>query len=169
MAMEKVPGEPLDEFAAKLENQRVHARALDLGRDLLSQMLPTMAKVSLVCLHRDIDAHNIMIGPSSQTDKTRSTDEFTLIDFGLAREYEQGQILATKAGTPYYVAPEVLEGRYGMQADSWSCGVVLYVCLCGFPVMKSKSSSSKRAKATQDKKKRPPSFVFTRRGWQTDL
>jgi len=39
-------------------------------------------------------------------------DEVRLIDFGLSKASNGKKALQTVAGTPYYMAPEVLDGNY---------------------------------------------------------
>jgi serine/threonine-protein kinase CHEK2 len=60
-----------------------------------------------------------------------------LADFGLAKIIGEESFTTTLCGTPSYVAPEILEDtrhrRYTRAVDVWSLGVVLYICLCGFP------------------------------------
>lgn len=88
-------------------------------------------------VHRDIKPENFLL---QNKDKDAP---IKVIDFGLAKQFVPGESrLKTKAGTPYYVAPEVLlsgsgpgchgEG-YNEKCDIWSCGVLTYIILCGYP------------------------------------
>jgi hypothetical protein len=53
-------------------------------------------------------------------------------DFGLSKLVtESRNSLSFGRGTPYYMAPEMLQRRGDSKSDVYSLGVVLYECLCG--------------------------------------
>jgi len=81
-----------------------------------------------VC-HRDLKPENFLFSSKDPIEKCL----LKIIDFGLSCVYTSDQVLTTKAGTPYYVAPQVLAGKYDQLSDLWSCGVIMYVILCGYP------------------------------------
>merc|ERR1719291_1578291 len=81
-----------------------------------------------VC-HRDLKPENFLFMTKDPIEKNL----LKIIDFGLSCQFEANQVLTTKAGTPYYVAPQVLAGKYDQMSDLWSCGVIMYVMLCGYP------------------------------------
>lgn len=56
-----------------------------------------------------------------------------VIDFGTSRKFENNEKMTKRLGTPYYIAPEVITRNYNEKCDVWSCGVILYIMLCGYP------------------------------------
>ncbi|MEZ4407803.1 MAG: protein kinase [Polyangiales bacterium] len=85
-------------------------------------------------VHRDLKPENILV-----THVPGLGDMIKVIDFGVARfEGERGRELGRRTeegrllGTPPYMSPEQLEGRYvGHAADLWALGVILFEMLTG--------------------------------------
>eukprot|EP00401_Gymnodinium_catenatum_P015921 CAMPEP_0117581482 /NCGR_PEP_ID=MMETSP0784-20121206/65851_1 /TAXON_ID=39447 /ORGANISM="" /LENGTH=493 /DNA_ID=CAMNT_0005381797 /DNA_START=123 /DNA_END=1604 /DNA_ORIENTATION=+ len=93
--------------------------------------------------HRDLKPENFLLQKPRRLDRNAP---LKIIDFGLAKQFgepdDNGTIinripLVTKAGTAYYVAPEVLRSGaargYDERCDVWSCGVLAYILICGYP------------------------------------
>jgi serine/threonine protein kinase len=81
---------------------------------------------SLGVAHRDLKPENILINEAGVVKIT---------DFGLSNMQNAGEHLSTLCGSPYYAAPELLDGsttQYdGTEADIWSVGVITFAILCG--------------------------------------
>ncbi|KAH9830424.1 snf 1 [Rhodofomes roseus] len=78
----------------------------------------------LKIVHRDLKPENVLLDADQNV---------KIADFGLSNEIKDGDFLKTSCGSPNYAAPEVIRGGLytGPEIDVWSCGVILYVMLCG--------------------------------------
>jgi len=108
-----------------------------------------------VC-HRDLKPENFLFTTKEAIEKTH----LKVIDFGLACKFGTGQVLTTKAGTPYYVAPQVLAGKYDASSDLWSLGVIMFVVLCGYPPFYGDTDADVLAKV------RLGNFTFNPQEWK---
>ncbi|GBG34755.1 Protein kinase, putative [Hondaea fermentalgiana] len=98
------------------------------ARALVYQMLDAVQYLhGMHIAHRDLKPENFLFASED------AGAPLKLIDFGLSRFYQDNLWMRTRAGTPYYLAPEVLEKRYDKKCDVWSCGVLMYILLCGYP------------------------------------
>ncbi|GJP42568.1 hypothetical protein CLOM_g2119 [Closterium sp. NIES-68] len=82
---------------------------------------------ALGIVHRDVKLGNFLL--SDQTDRAT----LKAIDFGSAAFCQPGEHLEAMAGSPMYMAPEVLDERYSHPCDVWSAGIMLHTLLAGKP------------------------------------
>jgi len=110
-------------------------QAIDVCHPFAEDLIAAVARETLAGLehlhlkdiiHRDIKSDNIMISSSGKVKIT---------DFGygaqLSKEREKRK---TVVGTPYWMAPEVIQGaQYDTKADIWSTGVMCIEMIDGLP------------------------------------
>ncbi|KAG9139658.1 hypothetical protein Leryth_020106 [Lithospermum erythrorhizon] len=78
-------------------------------------------------MHRDLKPENFLFVDQKENSLLKT------IDFGLSMFFKPGDRFTDVVGSPYYVAPEVLRKSYGIEADVWSAGVIVYILLSGVP------------------------------------
>jgi calcium-dependent protein kinase len=107
--------------------------------------------------HRDLKPENFLF---MSKENAISDNVLKLIDFGLSNYCNKGQVLSTKAGTPHYVAPQVLLGKYDRSCDVWSCGVIMFTLLCGYPPFWGRTDAQVLSRVRQGV------FQFEARDWK---
>jgi len=119
IVMELVQGKEL--FDKIVEAHHFNER---MAANIMHQLLSAvnyLHKHSIV--HRDLKPENIIFDGVN----------IKLIDFGTSQLFTKNHKMKTIEGTPYYIAPEVLDQAYNEKCDEWSCGVILYIMLSGSP------------------------------------
>ena len=97
------------------------------ARNIFCQLVTAVNHIHLakVC-HFDIKLENIMVD---------SDDKVSLIDFGLARSFDDGMSQCNHfIGSVSYCAPEVLarQSYDAYKADAWSVGICIFAMLTGY-------------------------------------
>ncbi|XP_008056883.1 serine/threonine-protein kinase Chk2 isoform X4 [Carlito syrichta] len=82
-------------------------------------------------IHRDLKPENVLLSSQEEDCLIKITD------FGHSKILGETSLMRTLCGTPTYLAPEVLASigtsGYNRAVDCWSLGVILFICLSGYP------------------------------------
>ena len=88
-------------------------------------------------VHRDLKPENLLLESSVSSENLggKKSMKIKIIDFGTSQEFKIGskKKMEERYGTPYYIAPDVLNKNYDEKCDIWSLGVILYILLVGYP------------------------------------
>jgi serine/threonine-protein kinase len=125
--MEYLEGETLENLVDS-HNRRGFYIPLDDAVDIMIQSLNGLAAIHHAgAIHRDIKPANVM----QTSDPVRSV----IMDFGLVRDVKVEDDVRSLAGTPAYIAPELVEGIPGADksklTDIYSIGTTFYEMLTG--------------------------------------
>lgn len=121
-----ISGETVSQFLAREEECSVYdakniVSGLLKGLDYLHSLNEPVA-------HNAITLQNILVDSSVDTTCSK------IIDFGYARYFSQSSSSFYKDGiSPFYLAPEALNGIFSVRSDIFSAGAVLFNLIFGLP------------------------------------
>lgn len=120
--MEYLSGDNLLKFISEKQKEE-NFNECDISK-LLRYLLKALVFIhNQNIVHRDIKPENILFGDKDDIATLK------LIDFGLATSTMTKD--SNRVGSPYYMAPEIINGDFTTKTDSWSVGVLLHLMLTG--------------------------------------
>ena len=121
-----ISGETASQFLAREGECSVYeAKNIVLG---VLNGLKFLHSLSEPVIHNELTIQNIML------DVTYGSTTPRIIDFGSARYLSQGSSAFNKNGlSPFYLAPEALNGVFSVKSDIFSVGAILYNLIYGLP------------------------------------
>lgn len=109
---------------------RNHGRVQEcVARKFMKQIGAGLEVLSMhQIIHRDLKPENILLS-SMENDLI-----LKIADFGLSRMLNPNDLAETVCGSPFYMAPEILQfKKYDDKVDMWSLGAILFELLNGYP------------------------------------
>lgn len=121
-----ISGETTSQFLAREGDCSVYdAKTIVIG---ILNGLKFLHSLHEPIIHNEITLQNVMVDVSSGTTIPK------IIDFGYARYLSQGSSAFNKNGlSPFYLAPEALNGVFSVKSDIFSAGAVLFNLVFGMP------------------------------------
>lgn len=123
LVMQLCEGGRVIDFIAHMQEYRESDAAIVMQQVFAA--VEYMHKKQIV--HRDVKPDNMLL----QSWRPLKDNTLKLIDFGLSCVCSPGRDLRHMSGTPAYMSPQAIDGRFDIQTDLWSCGATLYELLCG--------------------------------------
>ena len=126
IVFEYISGETLTQYLAREGDCSVYdAKTIVIG---VLNGLKFLHSLHEPVIHNEITLQNIMVDVSSGATIPK------IIDFGYARYLSQGSTAFNKNGlSPFYLAPEALNGVFSVKSDIFSVGAVLFNLVFGMP------------------------------------
>eukprot|EP00924_Labyrinthula_sp_SR-Ha-C_P000991 maker-scaffold_7-snap-gene-10.25-mRNA-1 protein AED:0.05 eAED:0.05 QI:48/1/1/1/0.66/0.5/4/56/544 len=118
-----------------------HLKLSDLG---LSKKISKHEKTGLDFLMKETQVSAVnRVKNSPFTDYIithNSYEQQGFIESKESRSHRTRNLAYSTVGTPDYISPEVLGNRgYGAECDWWSLGVIVFECVCGYPIFYSEN------------------------------